>query len=173
MENLKQELDQLGAPNLSKLKAQLEKPQLPDGYFDTLHDRVFDRLRAEGIRATEPPPARLSMSYGDRWRKWAAAAVFVGLTATTWWYLQMPAPQPAVMATTDISTEDAEAYLLATLDVLETEELAVQEVDLPNPLQEQVIRKTESKATQTHITPTKTELDLLEDLTDEDLEDLL
>jgi hypothetical protein len=172
MENLNQELENLGSEKLKKLKPQVLQGAAPEGYFEQLNAQVFEKLRAEGaVTQTQERPT-LTATRGGKWRQMAAAAAIVVLGAVTWFWLK-PEPQSAMAAQVEISPEDAEAYLLATIDQVETDEFALEADALPNPLQESILKKPEPKAAQNTTEPTDIELNLLDELTDEDLEDLL
>ncbi len=175
-DNIHEELQGL-SERLSKLKAEKDPMSVPDGYFDRLEGAVFARLDAEGTRvpvAAAPKgwkiwlsPARLSV----------AAAVATIAVAAIWWLRPQPAPAIAAVDTAleaEFTAEMAETYIVEHIGDFEEEidaELAEQLADAPietnNDYSPTPIPKKKNK---------KLDRDLeqiLDDLTEEELEELL
>jgi hypothetical protein len=171
MEELNKELE--NAPKLSNLQGKIEEPKIPEGYFDDLEQNVFARIKAEGELRVAPP---LTTKHGGRWRWFAAAAMITGIGLSGWWLYKAQLPTQQMASTADLSTEDAEAYVYENLDSYEPTDLVTDAQDLPNLMHEEVLtpkpQSTQSKQHET-ASPSDAELDLLDELTDEDLENLL
>ena len=112
--------------NISPWLRDMKRPddgfQIPEGYFETLEDRVFARIEAEGLRQT---PAMQALRGGRWWQQprvmLAAAAVFCAVLAAVW--LLRPQPQ-AVAAAADLSAEEMEDYVLENVHDFDVEQLA-------------------------------------------------
>lgn len=149
--------------------------KVPAGYFDTLEDRIFDRLNASGIRQEVPlkvlkkPAKRIRLPHFLI----AAAAVITLLFGAVWFFSLTTTVNQSV-ASVELSDEDIEAYLLENVQDLELGQLALlpevqaNEYQAP-PVQTVPSKKTESKY---DITPEDVE-SILNDMTEQELEEIL
>jgi hypothetical protein len=176
MENLDEELKDIG-PKLKSLRPHLAKPKLPADYFETLEGKVFDRLKAEGLAPNTQKHIPLEAKRGGNWKWLAAASLLIGIgMASIWMYKQYKPDTQTQMAQIEISAEEAENYIHEHIETFSPEELAADAQHLPNPLQsDERLRQISPNpsAPSTHSEPSQLELDLLEELSDQDLEDLL
>lgn len=176
-EKMKDSLDD-ELKNISPWLRDMKRPddgfQIPEGYFDTLEDRVFARIEAEGLRQV---PAMQAVR-GQRW--WmqpralmAAAAVFGAVLAAVW--LLRPQPQ-AEIAAVDLSVEDVEDYVLENVHDFDENQLASIQPEGFSEVMESPTAPAEnqSKAPSAgdEFTPEDVEK-LLDDMSDEELESIL
>ena len=173
MENLEPEL----GPKLKKLKQMQHESNVPQGYFEQMEAKVFERLEAEG--ALRSKPAKLSHVQGGRYKWLMAASLVLVCTVGGWFAYQNFQPATPALATADISPEDAQYFIQKHLDAFEADELIADVSVLPDPLEDledsrlRQIPEPQKKPEPKSLTPTELEMDLLDELTDEDLEDLL
>lgn len=55
---------------------------VPDGYFNTLHDRIMNRIEEDSLcsdKSIKNEPAKMEVLFGGLWRKYAAVACLVGV----------------------------------------------------------------------------------------------
>jgi hypothetical protein len=111
------------------LKAEKTKKNpfnLPDGYFDQLEEAVFEKINAGGLRKPAPVPV-LSARKGGRWSRrylWATAAC-ISLLLAAWFLMRPVGPFSDAMAQSELSQEEAEAWLLENTIELDNEQLAL------------------------------------------------
>ncbi len=171
-ESLNDELSEI-SPWLRDMKRQDDGFRVPDDYFESLEARVFARIEEEGARR-EPV---MEATRGGKWFRpkmmLAAAALFVAILAAVW--LLRPQPE-VIVASTELSDEDVEAYVLANAYEFEPEQLASLQPDTPSELPDTPDSSTEtpgkSAAPGDDISPEDME-DLLNDMSDEELEAIL
>jgi len=181
-DRLQEELNK-HAPLLQPLRERADGLQVPPGYFDDLEAGVFRQLDAIGARRKPMTPrarpglwSRLQALFQPR-----IALAFAGVLAlalAAWWYFGPQQSGGTLTAASDISAEDAEAYLLDNALELEPEQiaLALPAEDLP-PI---TIQAPENATSGDPATPVK-ELqlspddlnELLDDMSDDELKELL
>lgn len=170
------------APFLNTLKKGQDGFRVPANYFDNLEAEVFRQLDAIGA-TRKPSPATARPSFWQLMQQlWQPriAVAFAGictLALAAWWYFTpAPADAPVDLAATQISVDDAEAYLMNNLMELEPEHIAMVlpeeslpaiTLDLPTTKQEKT-----APATELELNPDDLEK-LLQDMTDEELKDLM
>jgi hypothetical protein len=160
---------------LGKIKGKPEGLRTPDQYFEQFNDRMMDRLNTEGEMAN-----RLSR---PSWRIWvnmksiSAAAAIAALVAAGWWWWQ---PQPMIaeapitqVESVELTADVAAAYIQANIDDFD-EELLLAMVEI----EEQIpADRTEPQPKPQKKPSAKTDSDeldlLLDDLTEEELEEML
>ena len=181
-ERLQEELNK-HAPLLQPLREREDGLQVPPGYFDNLEAGVFRQLDAIGARRKPLAP----MARPGLWNRLQAlfqprtALAFAGVLAlmlAAWWYFGPQQSGGTQTALSDISAEDAEAYLFDNALELEPEQiaLALPADDLPLI----TIQAPENAASGDPATPVK-ELqlspddlnELLDDMSDDELKELL
>lgn len=176
------------APFLNELRQKEDGLRVPEGYFNGVEDDVFRQLDAIGARRK---PAAFGKTREERswWQfmqsLWQprialAAAGATVLVIAGWWYFSDSPAQSAgqEFASTTISAEDAESYLLENLLELEPNQIAMilPEDELPPISLEPVTGTTPREATSSDrdIQISNEDLEnLLRDMTDEELEELL
>ncbi len=171
-ENIHDELRSI-SPLLSSLKEKKDPHRLPDGYFDQLEANVFQRLEAEGLRVPIPETK-------SGWSVWlspariAAAAAAVAVLITAIWWLRPTEESQLTQTDTleEITPEMAEAYIQENIldfdEDLLTANLDNGESNTNEELLPEVKPKNNKKP------PVEDDLDqILDDLTEEELEDLL
>jgi hypothetical protein len=172
MEDLNKELE--NAPKLSQLQGKFGNPDAPDGYFENLEGSVFERIKQNGdLRAPSQMP--LTARKGGRWRWMIAAAALAGIALSGWWLYQNQKAAAPMAAVHELSADDAEAYVLENLDSYEPTELVADMTELPTLMEEENVSEPKAQPAEkgTSTQPTELEPDLLDELTDEDLEKLL
>jgi hypothetical protein len=70
-------------PILSLSKETVQPLTAPDGYFESLPDKIMDRIRKEEINKEAPVVSIRQNSFS--WKRWAVAAVTIGILLTTGW----------------------------------------------------------------------------------------
>lgn len=158
---------------LGQLKEKGEGMSVPPDYFDRLNDRVMERLEAEGEKFAAPPRSFWGLSV-KRTRLTAIAAAVTLLLAAWWWLrpaeqarVAIAIPDPTVIDT--LTQEDAATYVHENILEFEMEMLAA---EFDN--EETTGPETTTTPSVTKNRPTPEELDnVLNDLTEEELEDLL
>ena len=171
-ESLDDELSEI-SPWLRDMKRQDDGFRVPDDYFESLEARVFARIDGEGARR-EPV---MEAVRGGNWLRpkmmLAAAAIFVAILAAVW--LLRPEPEVTV-ASTELSEEDIESYVLANAHEFEPEQLASLQPDTPTQSSDMPESSTKMPAKSAvpgnDITPEDME-GLLDDMSDEELESIL
>lgn len=172
------------APFLTPLKKGDDGFRVPADYFDNLEVEVFRQLDA--ISAQRTPTTFTSNRKGLSWwqfmqRLWQprVALAFAGVIAlilTAWWYFT-PSPTaitPPIMAAAEISADDAEAYLMDNLLELEPEQIALvlPADELPAITLEKPGNTNPAANRELQLHPDDLD-DLLNDMSDEELESLL
>jgi hypothetical protein len=171
---MKEELEKELPPALRDLKARGDGMQKPPGYFDSLEDKVLQRLDAAGARRPQAPEVG--------WRVWvrpqrlAAMAASVAVVVGAFWWLQTPMqPEQAAVATMEepISSEMAALYIEENILDFEPELLASNDEVAPTTTESVEPAKPKSNTKKATPKP-KDDLDeVLDELTEEELESLL
>ena len=170
------------APFLNTLKQGQDGYQVPANYFDNLEAEVFRQLDAIGA-TRKPRPATARPSFWQFMQQlWQprVALSFAGLITialAAWWYFApSQTDASADLMAAQISVDDAEAYLMDNLMELEPEHIAMVlpeeslpaiTLDLPSPQKEK-----NNPAIELQLSPDDLE-NLLQDMTDEELKDLM
>ncbi len=158
------------SPWLRDMKRPDDGFNIPEGYFDTLEDRVFARIEAEGLRQV---PAMQAVRWVQPRVLMAAAAVFCAVLAAVW--LLRPQPQ-AEMVNVDLSVEDVENYVLENVHDFDENQLASIQPEGFSEMMEAPTAPTENpgKAPSAgdEFSPEDVEK-LLNDMSDEELESIL
>lgn len=106
--SLKEELREI-APGLEKLPAR-EKPEVPEGYFASLPDKVIARLREEGEMSGQPRKSALRSLYP---RIGLLAAVLTAFAIAAFFLLKN---NGASELTAELSSEEAYLYVMNNVD---------------------------------------------------------
>ena len=183
MENLDDELKDFSL--LRDLKRQGDGFHTPENYFDHLDDQIFGHLEAMGARR----PTELQAKRGGQWlrkrmqpRLLTALAAGLAVIAVAVWFFK---PQPTLNQPTlaqvnvpDLSEEDIETYVLENVHEFDTEQLAslppvetVEQIPEPTTIKPNPHRTKRQQALD-NLHPEDLD-NLLNDLSDEDLEKLL
>ena len=172
-DNVAEELKK-NAPWLYEQRQQEDGFKIPEGYFDTVEDRVLSRLEAAGPR--RQAPQRLMKKPAKRFTLpqifMAVAAVFSIAIAAVWFFKPITmVDQP--LASVELSTDDIETYLLENVQDFEAEQLATLPDEDENEYQLPA-QKTPSTSTDPleEISPEDVE-HILNDMTEEELEEIL
>lgn len=178
-ENIHEELEQL-SPLLYELKKQGEVMYTPPDYFEGLEEKVYDKLEAEGGRIAPPT---------SPWKVWlsplrlSVAAALTAIMVSVWGFLQPTvAPQAPMAATTPFTLEEdapvslnsevAASYIKDNILEFDEDALFAAYFEEDDDVENKPI--TTTKKNSKKITPSTEDLDeILDDLTDEELEDLL
>lgn len=177
-ENIHEELEQL-SPLLYELKKQGEVMYTPPDYFEGLEEKVYEKLEAEGGRIAPPvspwtvwfTPLRLSV-----------AAALTAVVVSVWGFLQPTQVAQAPVAASNPFTLEEEAPVSLTSDVaatyikeniLEFDEEALLAAYLEEDEDLDIQPAPAKKNTKKTTTSTDDLEEILDDLTDEELEDLL
>lgn len=175
---LDDELDDL-APRLREMRQRGDGFQVPPGYFEGLEKDVFRQIDALGARrkvVTAPAAQRTSVwSWFWQPRLGLALGLLLALVAVIWWW-RPPGEQPADLAQTEISAEDAEAYLLDNLSEADPDLLAsclsLEESADMEAAGQPAAGPSPTPVPDADISPEEIQ-HLLDDMTDEELEELL
>lgn len=171
----KQNLEDL-PPFLQELKEKGDGFKVPDGYFETLDDAVFARLKAAGDLDRAPKKiAKRPGLFAAFIRPQAAlayAAALAMILAAVWFFRQ---PDPiAPMAAVALTEDDLETYLLENAHDFEPEQLAaltVQEIAEPTEAQPKNAPKSNrSGADELHPDDLN---QIIDEMTEEELEEIL
>jgi hypothetical protein len=167
-EHIDDELKNL-SPWLHEQRGQGDGMQVPDNYFSQLEDTIFNRIDAEGHRKT---PAAAPNQWTVWTRRLTAIAACFALVAATWWWMRpqstdmasVPAP-----ATEELAMMDSDdAYIEENIMDFDPEMLAWEEETVSGNTTDQTQHpKPANNLKQENID------ELLEELSDEELEDLL
>lgn len=126
----KKELREI-APFLADLREQGTGFQVPEDFFSKLQEEVMEKVHSESegdSPSVERPVFRILRGGG---RVWAAAAAVAALFLAGLWFLQPGSDLSSIpLAMEDISTEEASAYLDATLEDYDLA-LIVEALDTP------------------------------------------
>lgn len=148
--------------------------EVPDGYFDNLERSILEKTA--GISRGSHGETTMVVVAGPTRRLWyrrapvwAAAAAMAGAIAMAWW-LMRPAGTTNPL---DLSDEDLHAYILENAQEFELEQLAsISPEHLPEEPAKTGAPAVEDAPVQDEIHPEDLE-HLLNDLSDEELEDIL
>lgn len=171
------------APFLNKLRENGSGMQAPERYFEELETEVYRQLEAIGAKRkpVQPlPRPSLWQQLENLWQPRMALA-FAGVAALTlaaWWYFQTPATSLSdqALAAELITPEDAASYLMANLGELEPQQIAMAlpSEELPPIMLEHTDPGAESGQPTKPLELRPEDLDdLLQDLTDEELKELM
>jgi hypothetical protein len=167
------------SPWLLDMKQQRDGFNIPPQYFDSLEDRFFARLEAEGVQRKP----ELSLRKGGGWLQRIhgyqyAAAAAVAMIFAAWWFIRPApaavAPSPEIVTTLpEFSAEDAAAYVMENLPEFEAEQLlSLQADNEPTSGTEATPPAHKSKPTLKDLSPDEAQR-LLDGLSDKELEELL
>lgn len=173
-------MDEL-TPFLRNLGEKKEGFKVPEKYFEGIEDAVFQKITAQGARKAPPMSAtsgglmyrllRAPMLY--------AAAAAVTLLITAWWFMR-PVVSPAATALeTELTEAELQAYITENITEFEVEQLATLcSDDLPAdayPLQETTPSDSQKIRARTQAKTFHPEdiRDLLDDMSEEELEEIL
>lgn len=190
MSNMKKELyDELDglSPKLRDLKQTPDGLKLPEGYFDTLENRVLTQLEAQGERRISTESASTNWGIRVNRRYWAAAAAVAVLAVAIWQFAGPNPDNPLADASQTVadashgdvvveSLSEEEIYLEEHILDFEPELLAeIDDESLENAIIESTRQQPAASNPKKHkASKVDDELDqLLEELTDEELEDIL
>lgn len=178
-ENIHDELAGLSS-TLRQMKGKDDGMRLPPDYFSQLQEKMMQQLKEE-----EPGPAAKTVPFWSvktsRFRMVAAAASVAVLLTAGWWYSSRPAvvveapvavTEPAPVEETALSSEEAQLYIDENILEFDTEMLAAELVAAEvseNPAEKQTMKNTNKKL---HVADEDLE-HMLDELTEEELEDLL
>ncbi|MEO6759727.1 MAG: hypothetical protein ABIO24_09765 [Saprospiraceae bacterium] len=185
MKNIDDELRKI-SPFLRDLKARGDGFQSPPGYFDALENQVFDRL--EQLEPRQPLTGWRTTT-GGRLRRWllqtrtltAMAAGLVLIAAALWFFKPTTVVEQqstlAQVSMPELSEAEIESYVLENIREFDTEQLAalppVVVVDHgPELPPSSTPHRTKRQQALDNVRPEDLE-NLLNDLSDEDLEKLL
>lgn len=156
--NLKNELEGL-SPKLSEHKVKGDGFRHPDDYFNGLENRVFEKIEQAGLqhKPLAPTPSMTMVLRSNK--TFLAAASIIGLCFFGWQVRQIlmtkPAPEVAIQVEAP-AQEVLEAYILENITEFEPGELVSTDDELPaSPTDEISVDE------------------VLDNLSDEELEDLL
>lgn len=174
-ENIEGELP----PFLQDLKGKETGYKVPEGYFDAMEDAVFARLKAAGdlerpAMSVVKRPERFPLFVRPRVAAALAAALALVLAAV-WFFRSSESPLPeAQYASTELTEDDIEAYVLENVQSFEPEQLAaLATTETTETLEENAPTVNKHQP----ITPEELHPDdldkILDEMTDEELEEIL
>ncbi len=175
-EDINNEIKDL-SPWLSDLKSKGDPQRVPEGYFDQLESSVFQRLEQEGLRVELAPERSIWSVWFTPARLTAAAAAITLLIGAIWW--MQPQKQNNIMVQIPTTTEEeftpemAEDYIQSNIFDFEEELLADELAD--DATEDNIAPDHKPKEKRRNKLPKEMDEldDILNDLTDEELEDLL
>ena len=149
--------------------------KVPDGYFDTFEDRVFEKIEQAGIRRQAPLTGRgkPAKRFGLYPYLMAAAAFMVLVLAAVWFLNPTAQTDTPTFAQVELSDDEIERYVLEHVHEFETDQLAVLKEE-PEQVYEAPVSKPKriEEANIEELTPADVE-NILNDMTDEELEEIL
>jgi len=176
-ENLDDELKNL-PPLLTDLKAKGDGFNVPEGYFDHMEDAVFARLKASGDlgRSTMKVlkrPGLFPLFIRPRTATALAAALALVLAAV-WFFRQPDVIEPLPLASTELTEDDIETYVLENLHEFDPAQLAaLTPEETTEPAEESTPYTTKKKnSASEELHPDDLEK-ILDEMTDEELEQIL
>ena len=162
------------APWLYQQRQKEDGFKTPEGYFDTLEDRVFERIEAaglqrqSGIKRSKRTAKRFSLP-----QVLMAVAAACALVLAAICFFSPPRTIQGSIASLELSDEDIESYVLENVQDFETEQLAALPAEDENEYQVP-IDKPPSKSPETFEDIKTEDLEnILKDMTDEELEQIL
>jgi anti-sigma-K factor RskA len=179
--NIREEL-QNRSPLLAELQSKYSGQKVPDGYFDQLESELLRKIeendypKAATTAGKTPVWRSMSAVRGTRFAM-AAAAVFV-LVFAAWWFFRIQPGQPAVPhnyreLAANLTAEDAAAYVESNIHEFETTTLANYAAVEPTAAPKSASERTAKRALSLEEL-SEEQLDLLlQDLSDEELEEIL
>lgn len=177
-ENIHDELAGL-SPSLRQMKEKDDGMRMPPDYFEQLQAKMMQQLKDE-----QPAPSAQIVPFWavktTRFRMAAAAASVAILLTAGWWYMRPAetiAPitavaEPVQMDDVALTSEEAQLYIDENILEFDTEMLAAEldAAEMPvDPAEKQPLKNNPSKTQ----TPDETLDHVLDELTEEELEDLL
>lgn len=157
---------------LKRLMREDDGFNVPDGYFDSLENRVMQRISEHGIqRPVALQPARQKAKKLQlRWLLPAVAAALALILTAVWFF--RPAPVPAApLVSVELSEEDIESFVIEHVQDFDAEQLAMlPEEEAQN--EPEIPTQTPSSDSLNDITPDDVN-SILNDMTEEELEDIL
>jgi len=166
-------------PFLKALKGKDDGLNVPDGYFEDMEDAVFARLKAAGdlnrpVLQVKKRSGLFSLFIRPK-AALAYAAALAMMLAAVWFIRQSTYTLPEQMlASTELTEDDLESYLLENLEEFDPHQLASLSVAEPaEPLEEGASgtsRKNRPSPSEIH--PDDLD-DILDEMTDEELEQIL
>ena len=175
----KRHLDDELPPFLQDLKEKGDGFKVPEGYFEDFEDAVFARLKASGdlgkpAMKVVKRPTMFSVSIRPRTAMALAAALALILAAV--WFFRQPTSglENTQVASTELSEDDIESYLLENVHEFEPEQLAALTTEeISEPIDDSTPDAPKQKVrTSEEIHPD--DLDqILDEMTDEELEQIL
>ena len=111
---------------LNELRQQDDGFKLPDGYFNSLEDRVFSRIEAAGIqrKVQAPKLKKHAKRFALLQILMAAAAVFTLVLAAVW-FIKPSGSLTQPLASVELGDEEIETYLLEHVQDFEIDQLAM------------------------------------------------
>lgn len=175
----KEFLDKDIPPFLKVLKGKDDGLKVPEGYFEDMEDAVFARLKSAGDLNHPVLPAKNRSGWYRLFIRpkaaMAYAAALAMMLAAVWFIRQSTYTVPeTLLVSTELTEDDLESYLLENLEEFEPLQLASLSVVEPaEPLEEGTpdsSRKNNSTSSEIH--PDDLD-DILDEMTDEELEQIL
>lgn len=100
--------------------------KLPDGYFDSLEDRVFSRIEAAGLQRKVPVLGRKKPA-----KRFALLQIFTAVAAVSIlvlaavWFMNPPTTLEQPIAAVELGEAEIETYLLENIHDFEEDQLAM------------------------------------------------
>lgn len=166
-------------PFLQDLKGKGDGFKIPEGYFDHMEEAVFARLKAAGdlerpgLKVVKKP-GMFPLFIRPRVAMGLAAALALILSAV--WFIRQPSVpvQSVQYASTELTEEDIESYLLENAKEFEPEQLAAltpaEIVEPPEENASNPAQKSRHAAEELHPDDLN---NIIDEMTDEELEEIL
>ena len=160
---------------LTDLKQKGDGLNLPDGYFESLEQRILEKTGTqERIQQREGLKATLVNRNGlFRWsRPLAAAAALAAILVMAWWFVR-----PEASPSHELTGEDLQAYILENAREFELEQLASVLPEHTAAPQQEATESPNASGNDDHKLPEELHPEdiehLLDDLSDEELQEIL
>lgn len=163
---------------LKDLKEKGDGFKVPEGYFEDMEHSVFNRLESSGgsvrpIIKTVKRPGLFPLTIRSRTATALAAALAL-ILAAFWFICQPQAIQPLPLASTELTEDDLETYVLENVHDFDPEQLAAlspaEITELPQETEPATPKKNGTPSDE--IRPEDLEK-ILDEMTDEELEQIL
>jgi hypothetical protein len=180
-ETLKDELSEL-SPRLREMKEHQEGRRTPENYFERMESEVFASLDSIGARrkpVAMPRPVQSWWQWLLQPRMALALGSMMMLLMAGWWLwggyaARQQAPALAAIPEVSLTADDIEAYVADNLQEFEPEQLAAQLPEVVAPTEPTPTAPALNNAAPSPAELSPRELEqLLEDVSDEELEDIL
>lgn len=167
--------DELSAqsPWLKEQRQKGDGMRVPEGYFEDFEQRVFEKIDREAYRKKVLTPKQ-GFSVRST-RAWMAAAAGLALVLAALWFIRQPNNNENTLAENDLNLEEVTDYLVENahdFDLAQLEEINIAAYSEPHEDQSPEPAPVEQDKAPNEVQNEDVK-EILEDMTDEELESLI